>query len=143
MNLVLHNQGKLSHLNNPKNLGVDSKWKIGLTTLEVYNSIFNITGEKAFPNFIQTFWISFQSQNWNMSLRRFMIFRIFHTSICRIKKAPHVIFAYKNLSSKKRHIDGYYMLLKGFDRSPFRGFESFVRFVVGWDKDAIKWHLKQ
>ena len=30
----------------------------------------------------------------------------------------------------------------GYARSPFRDFESFLRFLLGWDEDDIQIHLK-
>ena len=46
--------------------------------------------------------------------------------------------AYKNLESENRQTDGYYMLLMGYARSPFRDFENYLRIVVGLDEDDIQ-----
>ena len=47
LNFILRSKGKLSQLNNQifNNLGLDSKGMIRLTSLEIYNSFFNITAE--------------------------------------------------------------------------------------------------
>ena len=47
LNFSLRSKGKLSQLNNQifNNLGLDSKGTIRLTSLEIYNSFFNITAE--------------------------------------------------------------------------------------------------
>ena len=56
---------------------------------------------------------------------------------------PRSINAYKNLSSEKRQTGGYYKLLMGYARSPFREFEGYLRNVVGLDEDDIQLILKQ
>ena len=40
-------------------------------------------------------------------------------------------------------IDGYYILLLGFARSPFKVFLSYLRIVIGLDEDDIQLILKQ
>ena len=42
-----------------------------------------------------------------------------------------------------RQTDGYYMLLMGYARSPFRDFERYIRMVVGLDEGDIQLILKQ
>ena len=44
---------------------------------------------------------------------------------------------------EKSNTDGYIVVLLGFARSPFRGFESYLRIVVGLDEDDIQLTLKQ
>ena len=47
------------------------------------------------------------------------------------------------LETEKKHIDGYYMLLLGYARSPFRDFESCLRIVNGLFAEDIQIILKQ
>ena len=54
---------------------------------------------------------------------------------------PRIIKAYK---IRKKWIDGYYMLLMGYARSPYRDLESHRKIVVGLDEDDdIQLILKQ
>ena len=55
---------------------------------------------------------------------------------------PRIISAFKKLETEKRQTDGYYMLLLGYARSPFRDIESYDRIVVGLDEDNIRLTLK-
>ena len=51
---------------------------------------------------------------------------------------PRIIQSYKKLRSKKSSTDGYFKLLMGYARSPFRDFESYFRIVVGLDEGDIQ-----
>ena len=44
---------------------------------------------------------------------------------------------------EKSSLDGYIILLMGYARSPFRGFESYLRSVVGLDEDDFQLISKQ
>ena len=52
---------------------------------------------------------------------------------------PRIISASKKLETEKRQTDGYYMLLFGYARSPFRDFEIYLRIVVDLDEDDIQY----
>ena len=56
---------------------------------------------------------------------------------------PCIISAYKKPETEKRQTVGFYMLLMGYARSPFRDFGSYLRLVVGLDVDKILLILKQ
>ena len=56
---------------------------------------------------------------------------------------PCINKAYWKLRSEKSSTDGYIILVMGYARSPFRDFESYLRIVVGSDKDDIQLILKQ
>ena len=56
---------------------------------------------------------------------------------------PCKISEYKKLETEKRQTDGYYMLLIGYARSPFRDFECYLRIVVGMDEEDFQLILKQ
>ena len=51
------------------------------------------------------------------------------------KLGPRICKAIKKLESETRRPDSYYMLLKGYARSPFRHFESYLGIVVGLKED--------
>ena len=44
---------------------------------------------------------------------------------------------------QKRNSDGYMILLYGYTRSRFRGFESYLRIVIGLDEKDIQLILKE
>ena len=50
--------------------------------------------------------------------------------------------ALNKLRLEKSSTDGYNILLKGYARPPFRDIESYLRIVVGMDKDDIQLFLK-
>ena len=56
---------------------------------------------------------------------------------------PHKIEADKKLRLVKPSTDGYIMILLGYRRSPIRDFESYLRFVIGFDEGDIELILKQ
>ena len=56
---------------------------------------------------------------------------------------PRIIKAYEKLGSGKSSTDVYFILLKGYARSPVRDFESYLRIIVGLDEDDIQLILKQ
>ena len=94
---------------------IKGDWMIGLTDLEVYNSIFNITEEN----------------------NKFEIYRDSD------EIGPRIIDGYYKLSHEKKNSDGYRILLMGYGRSLFRDFESYLRIVVGLDEKDIQLILKQ
>ena len=57
--------------------------------------------------------------------------------------APRIMSAFRGLQTEKRMTDGYYILYMGYNRSPIRDFESYLRIVIGLDEDDIQLILKQ
>ena len=57
--------------------------------------------------------------------------------------APRSIEAYRKLRLEKLSTDGYVIIILGYNRSPFRDFESCLRIVVGLDEDDVQLFLKQ
>ena len=47
------------------------------------------------------------------------------------------------LEAEKRQTDGFYMLLLGYARSSFPGFENFLIFVIDLDGDDLQLISKQ
>ena len=52
---------------------------------------------------------------------------------------PRIISMLKELGAKNKQIDGYYT---GYARSPFTGFESYLRIAVGLYEDDIQLLIK-
>ena len=68
------------------NLGFDSSWKIRLTSLDVYNSIFNVTEENnKFELYTDTL-DEFHLKNKKMKLKQSLVFQILHHLIYNMKK---------------------------------------------------------
>ena len=123
---------------------IKTDWIIGLTDLEVYNSIFNITEEKnKFELYTDTFdEFSFEELKDEVE-EIFNISNITHKHLEDETIGPRIIKTYCDLRSEKSSIDGYIILLLGYAGSLFRDFESYLRNVVGLDEDDIQLILKQ
>ena len=115
-----------------------------LIRLEVYNSAFNITEEN---NKIELYTDTFDELSFTelkdeveeiLSLSDITPYCLQHEKI-----GPRIIETYRNLKREKSSTNGYFILLMGYARSPFRDFESCLRIVVGLDEDHIKLILKQ
>ena len=117
---------------------------IGLTDLEVYNSIFNITEENnKFELYIDTF-DEFSFTELNDGVAEILNnsdmtpYHLQHETI-----APHIVETFQKLRLEKSSTDGYYILLMSYLASPFRDFESYLRIVVELDENDIQLILKQ
>ena len=109
---------------------------IGLINLEVYNSIFNVTDENNnfelyTDNFDGLLFVESKDEH-----EEIIVFSNIKSENLQDKKlGPCIYTVYKKLETEKRRTDGYYMLLLGYGRSPFRVFESYHRIVVDLDED--------
>ena len=119
-------------------------WMLGLTDLEVYISIFNIT-EK-----INEFELYSNSSNMfgflELKDKLEEILNNSHTTPEHLQYEiiePHIFDEFLKLSLEKKNSDGYLILLLGYARSPFRDFESYSRIVVGLDEEDIQLISKQ
>ena len=105
---------------------------LGLTDLEVYNFIFNITKENnKFELFTDTF-DDFSFAELKDEVEE--IFKISNVTDDHLEDetiGPRIIRTYCNLRSEESSTDGYNILLMGFARSPFRDFEKYLTIVVG------------
>ena len=123
---------------------IEGSWMIGLTSLELYNSFFNITEEN---NKFELFTDNFDEFSLAELKNEFDEFLSISDNtpshLQRETKGPRNIQAYKKLRSAKSSIDGCLILIMGYAPSPFRGFESYPRSVVGSDEDDIQLILKQ
>ena len=123
---------------------IKGDWVIGLTSLEVYNSIFNKNHiNNKFELYTDTF-DEFSFPELKDELKEILnISNITDGNLQDEYIGPRIISTYRKVSTEKRQTDDYHMLLIGYARSPFRDFESYLRIVVGLDEDDIRLILKQ
>ena len=117
---------------------------LGLTSLEVNNSVFKIT-EKSnkFELYVDTFdEYSFEELKDEIEESpNFLDITPSHLQHEIIE--PRFIETYNKLRLEKSSTDSYIFLLMGYARSPFQDFESYFRSVVGLDKDDIQLIFKK
>ena len=104
---------------------------IGLTNLEVYNSIFNITEENNKFEIYRDMTAKFGFFELKDELEE--ILNISHITIEHLDAeilGPRIIDEFIKLSNEKKNSDGYMILLFGYSASSFRDFESYLRLVV-------------
>ena len=123
---------------------VKGDWMIGLTDLEVYNSIFNITEKSNKFELYRNSSNKFGFLELKDELEEILnISHISQEHLLDDEIGPRIIDEFHKLSHEKQNIDGYMILLLGYSRSLFRDFESFLRIVVGLDEEDIQLNLKQ
>ena len=130
------------HFSQP--IRIQGDWMIGLTDLEVYNSIFNITEENKKFEIYRDTPTKFQFLDLKDKLEE--IFDIPHTTRKHLlddETASRIIDEYLKLSHEKRNSDGYKILLLNYSRSQIRDFESYLRIRVGLDEEDIQLILKE
>ena len=123
---------------------IKSDWMIGLTDLEVYNAIFNITEENNKFEIYRDTTNKFGFLELKDELEE--ILNISHITIEHLDDkilGPRIIDEYIKLSNEKKNSDGYMILLLGNSASPFRDFGSYLRLVVGLDEEDIWLILKE
>ena len=116
---------------------------IGLTNLEVYNSIFNITENNKFE-LCRDMTAKFGFLQLKDELEE--ILNISHITNKHLDDeiiGPRIIDEFIKLSNEKKISDGYMILLLGYSASPFRDFESYLRLVIGLDEGDIQLILKE
>ena len=125
-------------------ISIEGSWMIGLTSLQVYNSNFNITEEN------NKFAINRDSSNkfGFLELKDELeeILNISHIPQEHLEDeiiGPRIIDEFIKLSNEKKNSDGYMLLILGYARSHFRDFESYLRIVVGLDEEDFQLILKQ
>ena len=118
---------------------IKGDWIIGLTDLEVYNSIFNITEENNKFDIYRDISNKFGFIELKDTLEE--ILNIPHITIEHLDDkilGPRIIDEFIKLSNEKKNSDGYMVLLVGYCASSFRDFESYLRLVVGLDEEDIQ-----
>ena len=130
-------QREIFHFKPP--IQIQGDWMIGLTNLEVYNSVHNITEQKNKFEIYRDMTAKFGFLELKDELEE--ILNISHITIEHLDDkiiGPHIIDEFIELSNEKENSDGYMILLLGYSASPFRDFESYLRLVVGLDEKDIQ-----
>ena len=125
-------------------MSIKGSWMIRLKSLEVYISIININHEiiKFELKTDTSDKVSFRESKGELE----DILDISITTNENLQDdtiGPRTISMHKKLETENRRTDGYYTLILGYARSPFRDFQNFVRIVVGLIEDDIQLILKQ
>ena len=123
---------------------IQGDWIIGLTDLEVYNSIFNITEENNKFEIYRDTPTKFQFLDLKDELEEILgIQHITREHLIDDEIASRIIDEYHKLSQEKKNSDGYTILLLNYSRSQFRDFETYLRIRVGLDEEDIQLILKE
>ena len=128
------------HFNPP--ILIEGCWMIGLTILEVYNSIFNITEEN---NKFELYKFT-DSKIGGISCEKvgdenekdLGITDITATDLQDCIIGPIIIQEYRKQISKRMNNDKYLSILAVYNRTIFRDFESFLRTAVDLVEDDIR-----
>ena len=124
---------------------IQGDWMIGLTNLELYNSIYNITEKN--NNFEIYSDISNKFGFLELKDKLEGILNIPHITMIEHLDdeilGPRIIDEYIKLSIEEKNRDGYMVLLFGYSASSFRDFENYLRLVVGLDEGDIQLILKE
>ena len=121
---------------------IKGDWMIGLTDLEVYNSIFNITQENnkfklfKFPD-EKAGGISYTKVRDEIE-KDLDIEDITATDLEDNIIAPNIIKEYNEQVTKRMNDDGYMSILARYTSSVFQDFESFLRTQIDLVEDDIK-----
>ena len=123
---------------------IKGDWMVGLTDLEVYNSIFNITEENNKFEHYRDSSNKFGFLELKDELEEILnISHITNEHLDDEVLGPRIIDDYIKLSNEKKISDGYTLLFFGCSISPFGDFDSYLRTVEGLDEDDILLILKQ
>ena len=125
-------------------ISIEVSWIKGLTILDVYNSILNITERNNKFELYADKFDEFSIEELKDELEEILgISDITPSHLQKEKIKLRKIPAYKKLGSEKSSTVGYIVLLMGYLRLPFRVFESYLKIVVELDEDNIQVILKQ
>ena len=120
-------------------ISIQKSGMMGLTTLEVYKFISNITEEqKQFDLYTDTI-EEFSIAELKDELKEILsISDITPKHLQQGKIGPRITKAFKKLRSEKSGSDVSFLVIMGYARSPVRDFEVFLRIVVGLDEDDLQ-----
>ena len=121
---------------------IEGSWIIGLTSLDAYNYIFNITEEN---NKFELYRDNFDEMATLTNVVE-EIFGYSDISSDEIKDhtlGPVIISIYKKIQLKKSSTDGYTIFLTAYAASTIRDFESYLRTTRELIKDDIQIILEQ
>ena len=133
---------EIIHFTPPMDIKED--WMLGLTDLEVYNSLFNITEENNKFELYRDTSDKFGFLELKDELEE--IHNISHITSEHLDDetlGPRIIDEFIKLSNEKKYTGGYMILLFGYARSLFRDFASYLRIVVGLPEEDIPLILKE
>ena len=117
---------------------------LGLTSLEVYNSVFCITEENNIIEFYTDTFDEFSFDKVKDELAEILSFSdISPSHLQREILGPRNIETYKKLRLEKSSTDCYFMLIMGNARSPCGDFECYLRIVVALEENEIQLTLNQ
>ena len=123
---------------------IKGDWMIGLTDLEVYNSIFNITEDNNKFEIYRDIPTKFQFLDLKDELEEILgIPHITQELLLDDETASRIFDEYHKLSQEKKNSDGYTILFLNYSRSKFRDFESYLSIRVGLDEEDIQLILKE
>ena len=141
LELKMNKPREIFHFTPPVQIKGD--WMIGLTNLEVYNSIFNITEQNNKFEIYRSSTNKFGFVELKDELEE--ILNIPHITDYHLEDetiARRIMEEFIKLSTEKMNSDGYMILLLGYTRSLFRDFESYLGIVVGLDEEENQLILK-
>ena len=125
-------------------ISIEGSWVIRLTSLEIYNSTFNINKtNKNFELYTDKF-DKFSFEELKDELEG--IFNISHITPYHLQHEtiePRIIEAYNKYRLEESSTNGYIKILMGYARSRFRDFETNFRFVVVLDENDFQLQLEQ
>ena len=123
---------------------IKGSWMVGLTNLEVYNSIFNINAtNNKFELYTDTF-DEISPEELKVELGEIPnISDITPYHLRHEKTGPRLIKASSKERLEKSSTDGCILLLMGYARSPFWDLATYLRIVVGLDGDEIQLKVKR
>ena len=126
-------------------VSIEGSWMIGLTSVEVYNSIFNITKEnKKFELYTGHLGSEFFYTEMKDKVTEILgLSDISTEDVIHGQCGPDINKIYRKLSLEEGQTDGYYKLLNTYLRTPVRDFERYLRNLTGLNEDDIQLLLKQ
>ena len=125
-------------------ISIEGSWMIGLTDLEVYNSIFNITETNNKFEIYRDTSAKFGFLELKDELEEILnISHITNEHLNDEVLGQRIIDKYIKLSRERMNTDGYMLLLLDYSRSLIRDFESYLRILVGLDEEDIQLILKE
>ena len=118
---------------------------IRLTSLEVYNSMFNVTQDNNKLELYTDTFDEFSFEELKDELEQILSFS--HVTPPHRQHEIHAIIGPRKIEAYELRLqnsstDDYVFLIMGHARSPFRDFESYLRFVVGLNECDIQLILK-
>ena len=122
---------------------VKEDWISGLVDLEVYNSVFNITEKNNKIELFTDTFDEFSFKELKEELEEFLVIpNITDDHLEDETIAPRILSVCTKLQTEKRMTDGCFILFMGYNRSPTRDFESYLRIVIGLHEDDFQLILK-